>query len=236
MAGDANRKWLFFCAEVAGPFYILVGAAEMLTRQGFDIRRHALSLLANGEWGWVHSSMMVTSGLLTIAGAIGVRRALRGTPGYFWGPGLLCIYGLGLVGAGFFSADPALGFPPGTPLRGIAVSSHGMMHFVCGGIGFLGLIGACLLFAWRFSRAREHGWALFSAFTGVAFFTAFFGIATRSQKGGDTRAFVNIAFSFAVVLAWLWLSALVHHVKSSASGKERTGAARDLAPSSSLQT
>jgi hypothetical protein len=210
----ANRTWLLVCAEAAGPLYILVGVMELLARQGFDIRRHALSLLANGEWGWVHSLMMVTTGLLTVAGAVGMRQVLRGTPGGFWGPALIFLYGLGLVGAGFFSADPALGFPPGTPLKGNPVTSHGVMHFVCGGIGFFGLIAACLVFAWRFAQARERGWATFSALTGVAFFAAFFGIATLSQKSAATRAAVNISFSFAVVLAWIWLSMLAHRLKS----------------------
>jgi len=208
----ASRNWLLVCAEVAGPLYILVGVAEMLARQGFDIRRHALSLLANGEWGWVHSLMMVTTGLLTITGAVGIHQALRGTRNALWGPALLFLYGLGLVGAGFFSADPALGFPPGTPLKGNPFSWHGMMHFVCGGIGFLGLIAACFVFARHFVRARERGWSAFSALTGVLFFAAFFGIATLSQKGAVTRATVNIAFSFAVVLAWTWLSTLARHL------------------------
>jgi hypothetical protein len=208
-----QRNFLLACAEAAGPIYIVVGLLEMLTRQGFDIRRHALSLLANGEWGWIHSSMMVATGLLTIAGAVGMRRALGGKPAAFWGPLLICIYGLGLAGAGFFVADPALGFPPGTPLKGNPVSSHGVMHFVCGGAGFAGLIAACLVFAWKFVRANQSGWAAFSAVTGVGFFAAFVGIATLSQKDQETRAAVNIAFSFAVVFAWVWLSLLARSLK-----------------------
>ena len=217
MPAPANRIWLLVCAEIAGPLYILVGIAEMLFRPGFDIRRHALSLLANGEWGWIHSLMMLVTGLLSVAGALGIRRVLRGTRGSFWAPALISIYGLGLIGAGFFSADPALGFPPGTPLKGNPISSHGMMHFVCGGIGFLGLIAACLVFARRFARASERGWAAFSAVTGVTFLAAFYGIATLSQKGPAIRADVNIAFSFAVVLAWMWLSLLAHRLRDAAA-------------------
>jgi Protein of unknown function (DUF998) len=208
-----DRVPLLTCAVIASPLYILVGVLEMLTREGFDIRRHALSLLANGEWGWIHSSMMVASGLLTIAGAVGMRRALRGKPAGFWGPALIGIYGLGLVGAGFFAADPALGFPPGTPLKGNPITTHGLMHFVSGGIGFAGLISACLVFAWRFVRIHRSGWAAFSAATGVTFFAAFYAIATLSQKDDATRAAVNIAFSLAVVLAWIWLSMLANHLK-----------------------
>jgi hypothetical protein len=50
------------------------------------------------------------------------------------------LYGLGLIGAGFFRADPALGFPPGLPADAYGtISWHGMMHFVVGAIGFFGL-------------------------------------------------------------------------------------------------
>src|SRR5262249_5560348 len=85
---------------LAGPVYVVVGAIEMLARPGYDIRRHALSLLSNGEWGWVNIALFVTSGLLTIAGAIGMRAAMRGSPGGRWGPLLIGVYGLGLVSAG----------------------------------------------------------------------------------------------------------------------------------------
>ena len=50
---------------VAGPLYICIGALEAVLRQGFDIRIHSLSLLANGSAGWIHSAMMVTTGVLT---------------------------------------------------------------------------------------------------------------------------------------------------------------------------
>ena len=36
--------------------------------------------------------------------------------GATWGPLLLGVYGLGLIAAGVFATDPALGYPPGAPL------------------------------------------------------------------------------------------------------------------------
>jgi hypothetical protein len=207
---------LLVYGQVAGPIYIAIGVLEMLFREGFDTRRHALSLMANGEWGWIHSSMMVATGLLTIAGAAGMRRAMRGKPAGFLGPLLLGVYGLGVAGAGVFSADPALGFPPGTPLKGNVISTHGMMHFVCGGIGFAGLIAACLVFAWAFVRTGQTAWAVFSAVTGVIFFATFFGVATLSQRDDATRAAVTIAFSLAVALAWVWLSMLANRLRRAA--------------------
>ena len=152
-------RFLLACGVVAGPLYILVGAIEILTRPGFDMTRHDLSLMSNGDWGWIHIAMLITTGLLTIAGAVGMRRTQRGGQAGSWGPLLVGVYGAGLIGAGFFRADPALGFPPGTPADTRTVSWHGMLHLVSGGIGFLALIAACFIFARRFAAYGQRGWA-----------------------------------------------------------------------------
>lgn len=200
---------LLTCSIVAGPIYVIVGLVEMLVRDGFDIRRHALSLLANGEWGWVQISNFLLAGLLVIAGAAGMRRVLRGGRGGTWGPLLVGLYGLGLIGAGIFVADPVNGFPPGLTADAYSnVSWHGILHLVTGGIGFLGLIAGCFVFARRFSSLGERGWTAFSMVTGTLFFAAFFGIAMGSQQGGAVLTFVNLAFAAAVVLGWIWISAV----------------------------
>jgi hypothetical protein len=191
---------LLVCGLIAGPLYTIVGVLQMFIRPGFDIRRHALSLLSNGDLGWIQITNFLVTGLLVIAGAIGMRRVLRGSQGGTWGPILLGLYGLGLIGAAFFPADPALGFPPGTPADATAISARGVLHFICGGIGFLGLIAACFVFARRFAGQKQTGWAIYSAATGVIFFAAFFGIASGSQGAGV------IAFAIAVVIAWVWVS------------------------------
>jgi hypothetical protein len=203
-----QTKALLACALLAGPLYVIVGVIEMLTRSGFDPTRHDLSLMSNGDWGWIHSSLLILTGLLTIAGALGMRRVLHGSRGGTWGPLLLGLYGLGLIGAGFFSADPALGFPPGTPADAHAVSWHGLLHFVSGGIGFLGLIAACFVFARRFAAQRLRGWAVYSVATGVFFFAAFVGIAVGSNSVGAITTFVILAFTVAVVIGWVWVSAM----------------------------
>src|SRR5207244_8571843 len=97
---------LLLCGVVAGPLYILVGGIEMLTRPGFDPTRHDLSPMSNGSLGWIHINLLILTGLLTCAVAGGMRRVLHGSRGGTWGPLLVGLYGLGLIGAGFFVADP----------------------------------------------------------------------------------------------------------------------------------
>lgn len=218
-ATNATTKALLTCGVFAGPLYVIVGAIEAFAREGFDPTRHDLSLLANGRWGWIHVALLVLSGVLVIAGATGMRRGLRGSRGGTWGPPLVGLYGLGLVGAGVFVADPMNGFPPGLPADAYGnVSWHGLLHIVCGGVGFLGLVAACFVFARRFAALGEGGWAVFSAATGVLYFAAFFGIAAGSQQGGAVLTFVVLAFTAAVVLGWAWISAMSVRLMVTASG------------------
>ena len=136
---------------IAGPLYVGIGTLEAVLRDGFDIRIHSLSLLANGAGGWIHSTMMVVTGLLTIIGAIGVSTVQQraGRRSYAMITGLV-VYGLGVATAGLLRADPAEGFPIGTPPGPpIVITASGVGHLVAGGIGFLGLIVACLAGARR---------------------------------------------------------------------------------------
>src|SRR5215207_2135654 len=220
-------KTLLACGVVAGPLYVVVGAIEAFTREGFDPTRHDFSLLANGKWGWIHIALLVTSGLLTVLGAVGMRRALGGRGGT-WGPLLLGVYGVGLIGAGLFVADPMNGFPSGLPAGAYGdVSLHGLLHIIFGGVGFLGLIAACFVFARRFAALGEQGWAVFSVITSVLYFAAFFGIAAGSQQGGAVLTFVVLAFTIAVVLAWSWFSAVAARLMRRERGRKTGNDASD---------
>lgn len=199
----SSTRFLLRCGIAAGPIYIAVGLSQILFRQGFDVRRHALSLLSNGDQGWIQIGNFLVSGVLVLAGGIGVRRLLRGGKAGTWGPALLALYGIGLVGAGIFSADPGRGFPPGTP-DATAMTSSGVLHFVFGGIGFYALIAACFVFARRFAAEGPQGWALYSIVTGAAFLAAFAGIAS-----GSTAVLVMLTFYMAVAWIWIWHTAVM---------------------------
>jgi hypothetical protein len=193
---------------LAGPLYILVGLAQVLTREGFDMRRHALSLLSNGDLGWIQVSNFLICGTLVICGAVGCRSALRASPAGVWGPILLAVYGVGLIGAGVFAADPGNGFPPGAPpLRGL--SRAGVLHFVFGGIGFYALIAACGVFARRFFRIGRKGLAWYSIASGTFFFISFAAIASGSQA-----ATVILTFYAAVAWIWIWHTIVLGDVRA----------------------
>jgi Protein of unknown function (DUF998) len=208
--GDADRtaaitRSLLGYGLVAGPFYVVVGLAQALTRDGFDLTRHDLSLLADGPLGWIQIAGFVLTGLMVIAAAVGMARALRvlgGGPGTVWGPRLVGLFGVGLVGAGVFVADPMNGFPPGTPDGPPAVVTvGGIGHLVLAGLGFLGLVAGALVLARHYAGAHRSGLAWFSRITGVLFLVAFLGLASGSSSPG-----VVLGFWVALLLAWTWLA------------------------------
>jgi hypothetical membrane protein len=193
-------KSLLSAGAIAGPFYIIIGLIQAFTRPGFDITRHALSLLSNGDLGWIQITNFILSGLLVMAGALGIRRAIEGKS-KTWGTLLIGIYGLSLIGAGIFKADPAMGFPVGTPEGTTTMSTHGILHFMTGGIGFLALIAACFVFARRFGSMGEKSWAIYSIFTGIVFFASFVGIAS-----GSGNPLTILGFWIGLIFAWTWIS------------------------------
>jgi hypothetical protein len=208
--GDADRtaaitRSLLGYGVLAGPVYVVAGLAQALTRDGYDLTRHDLSLLANGPLGWIQIATFVLTGLMTIAAAVGMSRSLRvlgGGPGTVWGPRLVGLYGVGLVGAGVFVADPMNGFPPGTPDGPpAAVTVGGVGHLVLAGLGFLGLVAGTLVLARHDAAAGRPGRAWFSRITGVLFLVAFAGLAS-----GSASPAVVLGFWVALLLAWTWLA------------------------------
>jgi len=185
---------------IAGPLYVVVWLAQAFTRDGFDITRHPASLLANGGPGWIQTLNFVISGLLSIAAAVGLRRTISGR-GRTWAPRLVAAYGVGLLLAAAFPADPAAGFPVGTPADYAEISTRGMGHFVAGSIGFSGLIAGCLVVAAHYRSIGRRAFSRYSAITGILFFGAFAGLS----MGAGSRPTI-IAFDLAVVLGWTWLT------------------------------
>jgi len=206
-----TTRRLLAAGIVAGPLYVTVAAVQAVTRTGFDIRRHAVSLLSNGELGWIQIANFVVAGLLTVAVAVGMRRVLGSSPGGTWGPRLIGVYGLSVVAAGVLVADPGAGFPVGA--REVAeVTWHGIGHFMAGGLGFPAMAAACIVLA----RPLAGGvWVPYSVATGVVFLATFGAIAST---GGAVWA--NLAFTVGVVLVWLWLALAATRVLRSLEPRE----------------
>jgi hypothetical protein len=184
---------------VAGPFYLAIGLAQALTREGFDLARHPLSVLSNGPGGWIQTANFALTGLLVVAAAIGLARALGPRSHLLTWP--LAGHGLAVFTATFFPADPMDGFPPGTP-QGIptTISSTGLAHFAAGGLGFLLLGLAGVLGALVLGRRGAGGLAALSLLSGLVVLLGFF--------GGMALPLGVAGIWAAVVVGYAWLSVL----------------------------
>ncbi|GAA3813997.1 hypothetical protein GCM10022226_38500 [Sphaerisporangium flaviroseum] len=144
---------LLACGVVAGPLFLGVWLIQALTRDGFDLTYHPLSLLSLGGLGWIQITSFVVAGLLNVAFAAGLRRVLHTGRGGTWGPLLIALSGVGLVMAGVFTADPGAGFPPGAPIGAPThISWHGVLHEVGFMVTSVSWIASCYVLARRFAE------------------------------------------------------------------------------------
>jgi hypothetical protein len=191
-------RTLLTCGVFAGPLFVVVALLQAFTRDGFDPKRHPISLLSLGDLGWIQIANFVIAGLLFIACAAAMRRVLHPGRAGTWGPLLIGSFGVSLIAGGVFLADPALGFPPGTPEGPPAsMSAAGVVHGLAFAVGMSSLIAAFFVLARRFVIAGDRGWARYSLTSGLLF-VLLLGIGVPS---GDFR----IA-AVAIVIGWAWAS------------------------------
>ena len=190
---------LLRCGVVAGPFYLTLGLIQGLVRDGFDFARHPLSVLANGPGGWVQTANFVLTGVMVLAAAVGFRRVLGPTSrGMTW---LLGAFGVAMIAAAIFPADPVDGFPPGTPLGfPTSISTAGLLHFIFGALGFTCLAASGFFAARTMWRRKETSLAGLSLVSGLAVVLGFF--------GGIVLPLGTWGIWFAVVVGWAWLTVM----------------------------
>jgi hypothetical protein len=166
-----TTRALLACGVAAGLVFALVSAPQMAARDGFDPINTPLSLLGRGDLGWIQVINFLLTGVLTLAAAVGMRRALSPGRAATWAPLLTGLYGLGVFLTGVFASDPSYGFPPGAP-DGPAdpLSWQNLVHDIAAGVGFISMAAACFVFTRRFADLRQWGWALYSVGTGLALF------------------------------------------------------------------
>ncbi len=198
-----TTRALLACGAIAGPLFIVVVFIQIPLRTGFDWVRHPLSMLSLGDAGWVQVANFILCGALFIAGAVGLRRVLRGGPAATWGPLLIAGLGFGLIVGGLFSADPGLGFPPGAPAgQPTSMSWHSGLHLTGFGIGFISLIAGAFVFARRDWKLGRRAWAVYCIASGLLVAACF-----AIVMSGLTHQNL-LPLYLALVAGWVWASVM----------------------------
>lgn len=193
---------------VAGPFYLVFALTLALTRQGFDLSKHPLSLLTLGDGGWLQTLNFALTGIMVMVAGWGMLRAVE-RRGRSAGAAVI-VAGAAIALAGVFRPDPIAGFPPGAEET---MSASGMLHLALGMIEFVAFTVAALLLARFFSTPGEKSRAMLSRLAGVLIVVAFAaGAALSAGPAGVALLWLAVVVSF----AWLasssaWVYRTVPH-------------------------
>jgi len=205
-------KTFLTSGALAGPLFTLMWMIESAIHVGYNPLRHPVSSLALGEFGWMQVANFIVAGLLTLAFALGLRLALQSQRGSTWGPLLIALWGIGLLGAGIFVTDPVSGYPSGTPDLLLNPTTHGALHDQFSLAGFLALTAACFVFASHFARRGERGWTVYSIVTGILFPIGIFLASAAFSQNESLVAFGGLIQRLTVTIAWTWLTLLAIHL------------------------
>lgn len=205
LTADRVTKSLLGYGVIAGPIYVVTSLTQAVVRDGFDLSRHAWSQLALGGPGWIQVTNFAVTGLMVVAAAVGLRRALVSGPAATWAPLLVAAFGASMIVAGAFPVDPMGGFPADLP-QATTISGGAMVHLLAGAIGFPCLAAALIVLARRLAREGFGRLATACRVVGPLLLAAFVGMASGLLGGAGVPVFV-----VAVIAVFALLSAVSVH-------------------------
>jgi hypothetical membrane protein len=175
---DGPRVRSLAAAGILGPVLFTIGflVLGIVRRDQYDWISQQVSDLTAGPYRWAQQLNFAVFGLLLIALAAGLGRAVRQTRAGVVGPGILALNGVGLVLAGIF------------PLRenaaGAVYDPNGV-HSVKGAIFFLGIGIALVALSVRLrADPRWRDLATYSSVTGIALVVLFFALGLLALRAG----------------------------------------------------
>jgi hypothetical protein len=203
-----STRSLAIAGAAAGPLFAVLATVQVLLRDGFDLRRHPLSLLATGGPGIVQISNFILAGIGVLCLAVAVRRTITEGVGRRWLVPLIAVFGLGLVASGVFVMDPENGFPIGTPEGPApAMSWHGIAHIVAATTAFSGLAAACIVLTVRMIRRRAVGAAVLNACAALVFLAPV------------DPAWASVQLAVTALVAFIWTTAVALWLLRSSSAR-----------------
>ena len=123
---------------------------------------------------------------------------------------LLGLWGAGLIAAGTFVPDPALGFPPGTaPGVPSHMSWHSTLHGVAFFTAFSPLVAACVVFVRRSVSLGQRAWLVYWVATAVV-------TPVIVAVGVSHPTAPGVPFAVAGIVGFGWVSVRAHHLSQQA--------------------
>ncbi|WP_218839237.1 DUF998 domain-containing protein [Evansella halocellulosilytica] len=214
---------LLRCGMVGSIMFVIVFLVDGATRIGYDPIYHPVSALSLGDRGWIQVVNFIIAGLLMIAFAVGLRRALFPGHGAKWGPLLFGLFGLSLLFSGVFVMDPMKGYPPGAPsgVYSDGTSWHHTVHDAFGIVVFTSLPIACFVIARRFTKSARRSWSIYSTLTGFVMIVLFFIFGTLWESDSP---FSGLIQRIMLIVGFLWTTLVaIYLIKRLKKESERDG-------------
>jgi hypothetical protein len=199
--------WLT-CGTIGPVLFTVTYLIEGAVRPAYDARQQAISALSLGPGGWVQQVNFVVFGAITIWTAFAWRRFLTSGVGATWYPILRGLQGFALIVDGFFSQDPAPGYPPGAVLS--APTPHGAIHVLVAFVSITAIALGFFVLARRFAGEPGWlGWATYCAINGVLTIVliAIFG-TLNGQHSPIAGLFERLATSVATIFGLVFFTRL----------------------------
>jgi hypothetical protein len=193
------------------PLFVLIFLVEGMIRADYDPLRYPVSSLAIGEFGWIQSANFLMVGACFVALAIGARRVGAGT----WGPRMIGLAGLGLLGAGVFTTDPVFGYPPDSPLMLAQHTIHGHFHGLFSMLFFVGVPGACFVFTRRFFASGRSAWAIYSMLSGIGMLAAFALTSMGYLQNPQFMPIAGVLQRLTIIIGMTWVTLLALTLRNS---------------------
>ena len=195
---------LLACGVIGSLLNMVVLLILGATRPGYNAWLIPDSSLELGDGGWIQITNYIVSGVLLLAFALGLRRALRTGRGSTWGPILLGLFGLSFIGIGIFVTDPVLGYPLGASST---TTIAGTLHNLLGQLQFISLAAACFVLARRDAGLEtSRGWAWYSFATGLLVIASdiVFVLIFKLSNGGPVGLIARIG----IIVSGCWIALL----------------------------
>jgi len=204
---NLTNKWLILCGTVAGLFFTFSWIIQEAFRESYNSMMIPISSLAIGSLGWVQTATFLISGALIILFTYGLwkisKNEYKGVSK--WGPILILICGIGLIGAGCFTTDPMNGYPEGTPIVNDNPSFSSVMHQLFSSFLFFGLPIACFIFGNYFAAKKELKWMIYSFLSGILFLAVFLLTSMGFSQLSGLQFFAGLLQRITLTIGFLWM-------------------------------
>jgi Protein of unknown function (DUF998) len=199
--------WLS-CSTAGSILFTTTYLIEGATRSGYNALQQAISALSLSSSGWVQQINFVVFGLIILCTAPAWRKLLKGGPGATWYPIFRVLEGFGILMDGFFSQDPAPGYPVGVTLG--SPTLHGILHILFAFLAITSIAVGFFVLARRFfGDPQWRGWFIYTLLTGLftIVFITLFGMA-NSHHSDIAGLFERLSTSLGTVWGLLLLARL----------------------------